>query len=179
VVDPVSSVRIGYRALFVGFAGFLLFTRILPLSAIPPQWAGPDVLLCVAIAWVLRRPDYVPALSILAVFFIDDLLAMRPPGLWTLITLVATEFLRSREPLTRDLPFAVEWAMVGIVIAVMLIANYLILALFMVPQAAFAAILVHGIATIAVYPLVVAASHGLLGLRKVAPGQVDALGHRL
>jgi rod shape-determining protein MreD len=179
MVDPVSSARIGYRTLFLVVAVALLFARMLPLSAIPAEWPGPDLLLCVTIAWVLRRPDYVPALSLVLVFLLDDLFAMRPPGLWTLIVLVASEFLRSREVMTRDLPFALEWAMVGIVIASMLIANRLILALFMVPQITLAPVLMHILSTLIAYPVVVAISHALLGLKKVAPGEVDALGHRL
>jgi rod shape-determining protein MreD len=175
----VSSRRIGYRALFLAIAVVMLFARILPLSAIPAHWPGPDLILCVAIAWVLRRPDYVPALSLVAVFLLDDILGMRAPGLWTLIVLLATEFLRSREAMTRDLPFAVEWAMVGGVIAVMMLANRLVLGLFMVPQANLTPVLMHLLSTLVAYPAVVAVSHALLGLKKVAPGEVDALGHRL
>jgi rod shape-determining protein MreD len=157
----------------------MMFARILPLSAIPAHWPGPDLMLCVAIAWVLRRPDYVPALSLVAVFLLDDVLGMRAPGLWTLIVLLATEFLRSREAMTRDLPFALEWVMASAVIAAMILANHLVLALFMVPQTAIAPVLMHIFSTLFAYPVVVAVSHTLLGLKKVAPGAVDALGHRL
>ncbi len=179
VADPVASARLGYRALFLGLAALLLFARLLPLSAIPADWPGPDILFGLAIAWVLRRPDYVPAPAIVAVFLLEDLLTMRPPGLWALIALTATEFLRSREALTRDLPFAVEWVMVSVVIAITMIVNHLVLALFMVPQAAFVEAMMHALSTIAAYPVIVGLSHALLGLRKVAPGEVDALGHRL
>ncbi len=179
MVDPVSSRRIGYRALFLGIALILLFLRVLPMSAVPVRWPGPDLMLCVAIAWVLRRPDYVPALALVAVFLLDDIVAMRAPGLWTLIVLLATEFLRSREAMTRDLPFALEWAMVGGVVAVMMLANRLVLGLFMVPQGALTPVLMHMLSTVVAYPVVVAVSHALLGLKKVAPGEVDALGHRL
>ena len=104
---------------------------------------------------------------------------MRPPGLWALIVLIGTEFLRSREALTRDLPFGLEWAMVGAVIAAMALANWLVLALFMVPQIALGPVLMQFLSTLVAYPVVVALSHVFFGLRKVAPGEVDALGHRL
>jgi len=41
--------------------------RILPLSTEPGSVPGPDVVLCLTFAWVLRRPEYVPALLIAAV----------------------------------------------------------------------------------------------------------------
>jgi rod shape-determining protein MreD len=179
MADPVASARIGYRSLYLGLSALLIFLGLLPLSALPPDWPGPDLVLCLAIAWVLRRPDYAPALSLVAVFLISDLFAMRPPGLWALIVLIGTEFLRSREALTRDLPFGLEWAMVGAVIAAMALANWLVLALFMVPQIALGPVLMQFLSTLVAYPVVVALSHVFFGLRKVAPGEVDALGHRL
>ena len=179
MADPVASARIGYRSLYLGLSALLIFLGLLPLSTLPPDWPGPDLVLCLTIAWVLRRPDYAPALSLVAVFLVSDLFAMRPPGLWALIVLIGTEFLRSREALTRDLPFALEWAMVGAVIAAMALANWLILALFMVPQIALGPVVMQLLSTLFAYPAVVALSHVFLGLRKVAPGAVDALGHRL
>lgn len=179
MVDPVTTARIGYRSLYFGLAVVLLFLGLLPVSTRPVQWPGPDWLVALTVAWVLRRPDYVPALGIVAVFLVQDMLTMRAPGLWALIVLVGTEFLRSRMPLTRDLPFAIEWGMVAIVLAAMTIAQRLVLAALMVPQAGLGPSLIQLLATIACYPVVVFASHWALGLRKVAPGEVDALGHRV
>lgn len=178
MVDPVSSARIGYRSLFILLAAFVLFVRALPLSATPATIPGPDILTCLAVAWVLRRPEYVPSLIIVCVFLLEDILTMRPPGLWTVIVLLGTEFLRTRATLTRDLPFLVEWAMVGVVIVAMTLVNRVVLAVFMVPQAGLGTVLVQVLVTLTAYPLVVAGSL-LLSMRKAAPGQVDALGHRL
>ena len=108
MVDPASASRISHRLLFVAIAALILFLRLLPLTAEPVRWPGPDLILCLTFAWILRRTDYLPAYLIVIVFFVDDLLSMRPPGLWTLLALFATEFLRSREMLLRDLPFALE-----------------------------------------------------------------------
>jgi len=179
MVDPIAASRLGYRLLYVGLAAAILFIRILPLNAVPVRFPGPDLILCVTLVWVLRRPDYVPALLIVAVFLLDDLLSMRPPGLWTLIVLFGTEFLRSREATLRDIPFALEWLLVGAVIAAMALINGLVLALFLVPQAGTSLTALQVMATVAVYPLVVLATLFVFGLRKAAPGEVDALGHRL
>ena len=179
MVDLVTTARLGYRAAFVGLAALILFLRILPLGALPPYWPGPDLLLCLTIVWILRRPTFVPLGLIVAVFLLDDLVSGRPPGLWTLIVLLGTEFLRSRAVLTRDLPFVVEWAMAGAVILAMTLAFRAVTVMFMVPTVGLGPVLLQYLSTMIAYPAVVLASAWALGLRKTAPGQVDALGHRL
>ena len=179
MVDPVTSARLWYRLLFVLIVAVILFVRALPLSSVPERIPGPDLLFCFAAAWVLRRPDYTPVFLIVTVFLLEDILTMRPLGLWTAIALVGTEFLRSRAAFARDLPFVVEWAMVAVVLVAMTIANRVVLAVVMVPQTGLGPVLLQAVITLVAYPFVVALSHGLLGLRKAAPGQVDALGHRL
>jgi rod shape-determining protein MreD len=179
MVDPVTAHRLGFRLLFIGLAALILFARILPLTTLPVVWPGPDMLLCLAIVWVLRRPDYIPALVVAGVFLVDDLLAMRPPGLWALIVLLACEFLRSRETGTRDLPFLGEWMMAGAVIAVVILANQAAYVIFMIPQGGFAQPLIQLVTTVLAYPLVAIAMQVSFGLRRAATGEVDALGHRL
>jgi rod shape-determining protein MreD len=179
MVDLVTTARVGYRTAFVALAATFLFLRILPLGALPPAWPGPDLLLCMTIVWVLRRPTYVPVGLIVGVFLLDDLVTARPPGLWTLVVLLGTEFLRSRAVLTRDLPFVVEWAMAAAVILAMTLAFRAALVVFMVPMTGLGPVLLQFLSTMIAYPVVVLASAWALGLRKTAPGQVDALGHRL
>lgn len=179
MVDPIAASRFSYRLLFLGLAAAILFVRLLPLSAVPARFPGPDLLLCLTLVWIQRRPDYVPAFIIAAVFLLDDVLAMRPPGLWALIVLMGTEFLRSRETTLRDLPFVVEWGATSALIVAMTLINWLVLALFMVPQVGFGQITLHMLATIAAYPAVTLAMLLLVRLRKAAKGEVDALGHRL
>lgn len=179
MVDPVSANKAGYRLMFLGLAAAVFFLRILPLSTEPVAWPGPDVLLCLALAWVLRRPDFVPAATIVAVFLVEDLILMRPPGLWTLLALFTTEFLRDRAVVLRDIPFLVEWLMVAALMAAMLLVNRLVLEVAMVPQAGLGLSLAQYLSTVAAYPLVVLLSHSVFGLRKVAPGEVDELGHRI
>ena len=179
MVDPVTTNRLMYRALFIGLAAFFLFARLLPLSTEPTSWPGPNLLIGLTLAWLLRRPDYVPVGIIVLVFLFEDLLLMRPPGLWALLALLATEFLRDREATTRDLSFPVEWALVSVVIVVMTALNALVLGITMVPQGGLALTLRQLLMTILAYPLVVLASHYLFGLRRAAPGEIDAVGNRI
>ena len=117
-------------------------------------------------------------LIVAPVFLIDDLLTMRPPGLWALLVLTGTEFLRSRESDFRDLPFMLEWAVTSGVILAIAVINRLVLAILVVPQTGFGLTLLQALSTIAAYPVMVLVSHFAFGLRKAATGEVDALGHR-
>lgn len=64
---------------YVAVCGALMFTRLLPLDSLPPSWAGPDLIICVTMAWMLRRPDSVPMIVIAAVALMADFLFQRPP----------------------------------------------------------------------------------------------------
>jgi rod shape-determining protein MreD len=179
MVDPVAAHRLGFRVLFVALAALILFVRILPLTTLPVRWPGPDLLLCLAFVWVQRRPDYVPAVVIAGVFLVDDLMSLRPPGLWALLVLLASEFLRSRETGTRDLPFFGEWMMAGAAIGAVMLTDRLAHVIFMIPQSGFAQTLIQLVATIIAYPFLAMVMQMAFGLRRAATGEVDALGHRL
>lgn len=168
-----------YRALFLGLAVLFLFIRLLPLRHEPGGLPGPDLMLCVILAWVVRRPDYLPMPLILGVVLVEDLVLMRPPGLWTALVVLATEFLRGRTVLTRELSFAFEWLLVSGLMIGLLLAYRLILGLAMVPQPGFGFAVVQILWSILVYPLIVWLSRLAVDLRKPASGEVDDYGRRL
>ncbi|MGL4311531.1 MAG: rod shape-determining protein MreD, partial [Paracoccaceae bacterium] len=168
-------------------AALLLFARLLPLNTVPPDWPspspldwpGPDLLLCLTCAWMLRRPDYVPALLIVVVFLVEDMFSLRPPGLWPAIVVIGTEFLRSREGQYRDMPLTVEWAVVAGAMLAMMLANHLALAIFLVPQPATGFSVVQMLATMVAYPLVALFSRHVAGVQRPSPAEIDAWGqHR-
>ncbi len=179
MAEGVATMRWRNRLLYVAFALLIVFGRLLPLDAGPGGWPGPDFILLLAYAWVLRRPEAVPVSLVAAVILLTDILFMRPLGLWTACAILGLEFLRARESLSRDLPFLGEWLMVGATIVAVTVLNALILAVFAVLQPPLGQILIQMILTILAYPLVVVFSSSLLGIRKVTPGAVDQLGHRL
>lgn len=179
MVDPIAARVWLYRGAFVLLALAILFVRILPVGTAPGSWPGPDLTLCLMLAWVTRRPDYLPAPLIAAVVLVEDLVLMRPPGLWAAIVVMGTEFLRSRAPLTRELPFPAEWLMVGVVMLAMMIGYRTALALAFLDQAPFALAFAQTAMTILCYPLVTGLLHLALRLRKPSAGEVDAFGRRL
>ena len=169
----------GYRALFLGLALLLLFLRLLPLGAEPGRFPGPDLILCMIMAWVMRRPDYLPVWLIAAVVLAEDLILMRPPGLWTALVVMGSEFVRSRAALTRELNFVVEWLLVTGLMVAMLLAYRLVFALALLPQLPFGFAVVQVTWSVLAYPLVVVASRLVLDLKKPATGETDDYGRRL
>ena len=198
MVERRQTQRLVYVTLFLGLAALVTFSRLLPLGtygfaqdALGPDaseavrvwslsaWPKPDILLCLALAWVVRRPDMLPAPVIVAYFFLEDILLLRPPGLWALIVLTATEFLRARTDRLRGSGFWLEYLIVIALMLAMFLANRAILAIVMMPQAPLDLSLALFVGTVLAYPVIVALSHFVFGLRKPATGEVDALGQRL
>jgi rod shape-determining protein MreD len=179
MAEPLPTGVWSYRLLFVALAALLLFLRLLPLGSVAGRWPGPDLLLCLTLAWVMRRPDYVPALLIAAVVLLEDMLLLRPPGLWAAMVVLAAEFLRARAALTRELTFAVEWLLVAGVMVAATLGYRLVMALVMLPQVSLGQALVQALATILCYPVMVVASRLAFGVRKPATGETDAYGRRM
>jgi rod shape-determining protein MreD len=179
MAESATARRLLGCTIFLTLALAVAFIRLLPLGQGVGGVPGPDLLVALAFAWVLRRPGYVPVTVVAAVMLVADFLFMRPPGLWAAITVVGVEFLRNREPAFRDLPFLAEWGMVASLLLGMTLANALVQLVLMVDQPSLGLTLLQLIATIMAYPLVVAVTVFALGLRRAAPGAVDDRGHRL
>ncbi len=163
-----------YRLLFLGVSGLIIFFHLLPLGRASGAWPGPDLLQAFTYAFVLRRPDYVPLLLIASVMFIADMLFLRPPGLQAALVVLASEFLRRRHHLMRDLPFPAEWGIVAAMLIAVTLAQRLILVLFLVPRPPLGSTLMQLGITIAVYPLVVVITRHIFGVRMATPGERDA-----
>lgn len=195
MVERRQTQRLVFIMLFLGLAALVTFTRLLPLGGYGSGVVGeneqgmvraalsalpmPDILLCLTLAWVVRRPDLLPAPVIAGYFFFEDILLLRPPGLWALIVLFATEWLRGRSEQMRGYGFGLEYMVIVPLLLVMFVANRAVLAFVMIPLEPLGLSLAHLLGTIVIYPGIVAVSHFVFGLRKPATGEVDALGQRL
>jgi rod shape-determining protein MreD len=139
---------------------------------------APDLLIAFAFAWSVRRPEYVPAVLLSAVFLLTDLLLQRPPGLWALLALIACENLKVRGRSLRDSSFGPEWFAVTLWLVAILLLNRLVLVLVLVPRPDLKLSLIELGLTILVYPIVVLITHLLMGVRKATPGDFDSAGSR-
>lgn len=175
----VSSSVWWKRSLYALLALTVLFANLLPLSTVPASWAGPDLLIALTFAWALRRPEFVPVLLIAIIMLLADLLQQRPPGLMAFLVVLGAEQLKTRAIGLRDASFAGEWAAAGLVVIGVFLLNRVTLAVLMVDQAPLGLTLIQMIATILIYPVVVLISHLIFGVRKLAPGDDDAIGSRI
>lgn len=139
---------------------------------------GPDLLIAFAFAWSLRRPEYVPSLFLALLFLLADLLLQRPPGLWAVLALLACENLKGRSRSLRDATFGAEWIAVAVLLTVILITNRIVLSVVLVAPPQLRLSLLELGMTILVYPAVVFVTRSLMGVRRAAPGELDALGGR-
>ena len=111
----------------------VILAALLPLAPGRIAWPGPDLLTAGTLAWVLRRPEQVPVLTVALVTLAADILLFRPLGLGALIAVVATEVARRQQHRWRAQGFLFEWLRVAILVALMVLAERVIRTLFLVP----------------------------------------------
>ncbi len=179
MVEPRVAERWSYRILFVIVASVVIFVQLLPFGPGAGRFPGPDILTLLAFAWVLRRPDYVPAPLIAGVAVVADLLFMRPPGLWAALTVLGSETLRTRSQGGRDVPFVLEWGLVLVTLLLMTLANAAILAVTVEGGVALSAQLARALTGAAAYPLVFAFCVWPLGVRRTGAGRSETRGSRI
>lgn len=164
-----------YRALFVMVSLALITLKLLPLNLASSGVPGPDFLVLLAFAWMVRQPAVVPLGLLMVVFLLADFLFMRPPGLWTVLTILASESLRRRRLTMTEFPFLVEWGAVAVAIMGMVLLNRVALWILLVDLDPLGLTLAHAIVTIAAYPVVVGISKYIFGLRKLGPAELETL----
>lgn len=165
--------RLGFCAL----ALMILFANMLPIkTSVSSGWPGIDALMVLSMAWAVRRPDYVPALGLAAVFLLADLLLQRPPGLWAVLMLLACERLKAQAHILRDASVATEYLTVGALIVLIYVANRLILGLTLVDLPSLGLYLLQMIMTLFAYPVAVFVTHVFLGVRKMAASETAGSG---
>jgi len=177
-MDRSSSQLWIKRSLYFLLAFLILFLHLLPLDTQPDRWPFPDILIALTFAWVLRRPEYVPVLSIAAVMLMADLLLQRPPGLLAALVVLGAAYLRSAATGMRDAGFVTEWTSVAVVITAIFVLQSLILGILSVQQAAMGRTAVQVIVTIAAYPVVVLLSQIAFGVKRPSVADTTKTGAR-
>jgi len=179
MAEPRGATEWLGRAVYLGCAVVLLFLALVPLRFTPGGIPRPDLTLCLTLAVVLRRPEFAPFWLIGLVFFIDDMLLDRPPGLRTAIVVLSCEYIRTQEYRFRDLVFPFEWAFVVLVMFLALLVNRILLTMAFVPVSGFGLAMLHFFVTVLAYPGTVLFCYAVLRIRKVTPEQAIRFGHRL
>lgn len=178
VIDHVRNARYAQMALYTLLVLAILLLRLLPMSPGLTRWPGPDLTLCLTFIWVLRRPDQIPVLLIALAFLVEDLMLLRPIGLWTAIVVIGSEAARVREQRWREQSFMVEWLRVSILIALMMFGYRIALAISFVPLPSFGQMMMQLIATVMAYPVVALAARWALGLTRLDITEAEIMRQR-
>lgn len=164
-----------YGAICLG----VIMLRLHPFSTQPNQWPGPSILLVLTLLYALRQPRLVPPMLVAGVFFLADLLFMKPPGLMAALVVIGSETLRRRSEALRSAGVMAEWIMIAIAIAAITVLERLTLGVLMVPRPELGPALIGMIGSIAIIPVVDLIGRLILGLRRAAHGERDEKGHRI
>ncbi len=164
------------RGVFAILAFVIIVAQLVPLEFRPAAWVGPDLLLAVTLAWVARKPSYLPVVVIAIYFLMADFLFLRPPGLWTALVVILTEVIRRQHREFSRMPLVMEWGTIASGVVIIFLTNRLILAIMMAPQAPLTLSLMQIFGTILIYPLVLLMAHYIFGVSRAAAGETGRKG---
>lgn len=162
---------------YLAMAGVLISLRLMPQRPEPGGLPWPDLLFCLTSAWVLRRPEQLPAPVIALAFLAADLLTQAPPGLKAALVVGAMEILRARALNGRPQSLAADWIRVAFLALAVAGAGWAVLGVTMAPRPELALIMAEAAMTAAAYPVLVIVL-GLAGLGRRAFGKPAGAGER-
>ncbi|WP_208352544.1 rod shape-determining protein MreD [Pseudaestuariivita rosea] len=204
MVETPLSQKLGYWLLYICIACGIVVIQLLPLQLSPIRlfselrlgfplsgqslpsltasirsWLTPDILLAITCAWIMRRPDYVPVILVGVIFLLADLLLQRPPGLYAVIVILGTEFLRTRAFELRNGFFIAEYLTVAAVIYMIGLLYFFACSITMIVRPDFLLLFIQSMTTVALYPLVTFVSRAVFGIYHIGPGGGDEARGRL
>lgn len=154
------------RAVFVSLGLFFTLIAMLPLGLAADAMHMPDLFFCAAFAWIIRRHETAPLALIFVTALFGDIMLMRPLGLWTMITIILMEAVRTQRIPLREQMFVVEWLIFMLVFALALGLNSMILSLSFHPALRFDLALDYFINTALAYPFIAALLHFVFRVRQ-------------
>jgi rod shape-determining protein MreD len=138
---------------YLAIVALVVLVQTLPLQSLPYPFAPADVPLAITFAWIIRRPDVMSPILITLAFLFADAILQRPPGLWTLIVLCASIFLRMRTRGRKEVLFLYEWFIVSLVMGVSFLVHYFALMFTFLPVPDVKQYIVQVLLSILIYPI--------------------------
>lgn len=157
------------RAGVLGLGLVAVYAALVPLGgtgALPV----PDLVFCLAAAWVVRRPARAPLWAVLALGLTADLMLSRPPGLGALGLLLVTERLRAGAAVLHG-RFVLEWLAVAAGFVAVLASMHVVLLLVFLDPPPLRVSAGYAASTALAYPVVVALLHLSLRIRGPQSGR--------
>ena len=151
-------------ALLAGFGVVAIYAGLIPLGT-ADGLAVPDLLYCLAVAWVIRRPASAPLWIILGLGLFGDIMLSRPIGLGALGLMLATEAMRANAAVFHGSPVVLEWLAAVLAFALMVAGMEVLLRLSFADGPGATPLLGYVLSTAVAYPIVAAGLVWGLGLR--------------
>jgi rod shape-determining protein MreD len=156
------------RALFLSLGLIAVLAPLAPLG-LAGGLVVPDLLYCLVVGWMVRRPATAPLWAVLLLGLLGDVMLSRPIGLGALGLVLVSEWFRRRGRLFHSSPFPLEWLAATLGFAVLLAGVRVALALVFAPGPTAGMLASYLAATALAYPLVVLGLAWCLKLRAPRP----------
>ena len=153
------------RLAVLGLGIAAIYLALLPFGLDATPLATPDLVFCLGLAWVVRRPAEAPLWAILALGLAADLFLSRPLGLGALGLLFAAEAMRASAASLSSGPFVAEWATAAVLAVAAGLGAQMALEITFADGPGLGAVLRGAAATALAYPVVVALLAFGLGMR--------------
>lgn len=147
-----SPSRLSRTALMLALGMIAIFIEAAPLGLSADAFPSPDILFCVVAYWSMRQPGAASLLAIFALGLVRDLLTDAPVGAGVLILVIASEFLKTLGPGLSRRNFATEWLLLASVLALVLIAQWLVVLILLAHPPYLIDLAHQWLATMTVYP---------------------------
>ena len=166
--SPPRLLRIALMGV-LGLAAISVEAAPLGLSA--DAYPSPDILFCVVAYWSIRRPEAAVLIAVFALGLTRDLMTDAPVGAGVLTLVFAAEFLKALGPGLSRRGFATEWLLLGAVLALVIMAQWLIVLLLLAHPPYLTDLAYQWLATMALYPVLALVLRWLfrIGWRKGEP----------
>lgn len=156
-----------------------IYVPLVPFSLAAEDGGPPDLLFCLVIAWILRRPDTAPLVLVLTLGLLADVLNSRPIGLGALALVLSSELFRAQRSLLVGVPFILEWIAVALTLVAAGLCAFLVLKVTFMDGPSVRQLVTHALVTALFYPVVVVVLHWMIGIRapeaRPQPGRLDPL----
>lgn len=167
-----------YRAGYLSIGMAFILWSIIPFDLSAGALPVPDIFFCITMAYVVRRPEYVPVWSIFFVYFLRDVLTQAPLGLCTLLMVMGTEVVRGNIQAFREYIFGLEWLWIGTIFLAITATEQMLLALTLSDTPRLSGQVLLILFTVAAYPVTVGVMKYGFGITRPRPGELDAWGKR-
>ncbi len=154
-----------YRLAFVGLV--LLTLAFSTTPDLTTSWLilWPDLVYCLTVAWLVRRPEHVPPWLVAGLLLIRDVILGLPPGLWAALVVLTGIVICLLRTWLQSQSFLLEWIMAAALYFLALSVMQGILLVAQLPVMSLATMVRATVVTILAYPLVVLFLHSIVRVR--------------